>query len=60
MSIASFASVNDAPVGVASQSFSFLFYLTTGIVKQLLKTTRNKRKKHNKIVMLAISRLNSI
>ena len=26
----------------------------------MLKTTRNKRKKHNKIVMLARSKLNSI
>ena len=31
-----------------------------GIVKKLLKTTRNKKKKHNKIVMLARSKLNSI
>ena len=29
-------------------------------MKKLLKTTRNKKKKHNKIVMLAISKLNSI
>ena len=32
----------------------------TGIIKKLLKTTRNKRKKHNKIVMSAGSKLNSI
>ena len=29
-------------------------------MKKLLKTTRNKKKKHNKIVMLAKSKLNSI
>ena len=29
-------------------------------MKKLLKTTRNKRKKHNKIVMLARSKLNGI
>ena len=34
--------------------------MSTGIVKKLLKTTRNKKKKHNKIVMLARSKLNSI
>ena len=30
------------------------------IVKKLFKTTRNKKKKHNKAVMLARSRLNSV
>ena len=39
---------------------SLAFSITTGIVKKLLKTTRNKNKKHNKIVMLARSKLNSI
>ena len=34
--------------------------MTTGITKKLLKITRNKRKKHNKIVILAKSKLNSI
>ena len=29
-------------------------------MKKLLKTTRNKKKKHNKVVMLARSKLNSI
>ena len=29
-------------------------------MKKLLKTTRNKKKKHNKIVMLARSKLNSL
>ena len=39
---------------------SFAFSITTGFVKQFLKTTRNKKKKHIKIVMLARSKLNSI
>ena len=34
--------------------------MSTGLVKKLLKTTRNKKKKHNKIAMLAGSNLNSI
>ena len=34
--------------------------LATGIIKKLLSITRNKTKKHNKIVMLAKSKLNSI
>ena len=36
------------------------FLLATGIIKKLLGTTRNKKKKHNKILMLAKSKLNSI
>ena len=59
ISIASFAIVVGAPVGIASASFSLSFLIYTGIVKKLLKTTRNKWKKHNKIVMLARSKLNS-
>ena len=59
ISIASFATVIRAPVGIISASFSLAFSISTGIVKKLLKTTWNK-KKHNKIVMLARSKLNSI
>ena len=47
--IASFATVTGAPVGIASGSFSLAFSVTTEIVKKLLKTTRNKKKKYNKI-----------
>ena len=58
--IASFATVIGASVGKTSASFSLAFSISTGIIKKLLKTTRNKKKKHNKIVMLARSKLNSI
>ena len=44
ISIASFAIVIGAPVGIASASFSFAFSITTGIVKKLLKATQNKKK----------------
>ena len=60
ISIASFATFIGTPVGIASASPSLTFSLSTGIVKKLLKTTRNKKKKYNKIVMLARSKLNSI
>ena len=43
-----------------SASCSLTFSITTGFVKKFLKTIRNKKKKHNKIVMLARSKLNSI
>ena len=60
ISIASFATFIGAPVGMMSASCSLAFSVTTGFVKKFLKTTRNKNKKHNKIVMLARTKLNSI
>ena len=60
ISIASFATVIGTPVGIASANLSLTFSLSTGTVKKLLKTTRNKKKKHNKIIMLTRSKLNSI
>ena len=60
ISIITFTSVIGIPAGIASASFTFIFSLITGIIKKLLKITRNKKKKHNKIVMLAKSKLNSI
>ena len=56
----SFSSVIGAPAGIASASFTLIFSLTTGIVKKLLDKTRKKRKKHDKILMSAKSKLNSI
>ena len=47
ISIASFATVIGAPVGIPSLCFSLAFSVSTGIVK--------KMKKHNKIVILARS-----
>ena len=60
ISIASFASVIRVPAGIIGTSFGFTFSITSGFVKKYLKTIRNKKKKHNKIVMLARSKLNSI
>ena len=45
---------------MANVSFSLAFSISTGIVKKLLKITRDKKKKHNKIVMLARNKLNRI
>ena len=58
--IISHATVAGAPVGIASAGFTIVFSLATGIIKKLLKTARNKKKKHNKIFMLPKSKLNSI
>ena len=61
ISIISFTSVIGVPAEIESASFTLMiFFLTTGIMKKLLKITRNKKKKQNKIVMLAKSKLNSI
>ena len=60
ISIASFANFVGTPVRIMSASCSLACSIATGIVKKLLKTTRNKKKKHNKIVTLSRSKLNSI
>ena len=60
MSIISFTSIVGAPVGIAGASFTLISSLTTGIIKKLLSTTGNKKKKHDKTLMLAKSKLNSI
>ena len=53
-------SVVGAPVPVASASFTLIFSLAIGIVQKLISITRNKKKKHDKILMVAKSKLNSI
>ena len=61
ISIISFTGIIRVPVGITSASFTLeFFFLTTGIMKKLLKITRNKKRKHNETVMLAKSKLNSI
>ena len=50
ISIASFAAVIGTPVVITSASLSLTFSLCTGLVKELLKATRKKKKKHNKIL----------
>ena len=43
ISIISFTSVIGIPVGIASASFTSIFSLTTGMIRKLLKITRNKK-----------------
>ena len=43
-----------------SAKCSLTFSITTGFVKKFLRTLRNEKKKDNKIVMLARSKLNRI
>ena len=52
--IVSHTIVVGAPVGIESAGFTIVFSLATGIIKKLLSTTRSKKKKHDKILMLAL------
>ena len=60
LSIASYATVVGIPVGIAGVSLTLIFTVTTGVVKTLLNITRKKKKKHNKIITVARSKLNII
>ena len=60
ISIISFASAIGALAKVVSASLTLIFSITTGIVKKLLDIIRKKKKRYNKIIMLAKSKLNSI
>ena len=60
VSITYFTTVIRTPVGIATVSFTLIFSLTTGLTKKLLSITRNKKKKHDKRLALAKSKLNSI
>ena len=60
VSVCSFTSVVGAPVGIESANFTLIFPITSEIVKKLLSMTRNKKKKHDKVIMLTKSKLNSI
>ena len=59
LSIASYAASVGIPVGTAGSSLTLIFTIGTGISKSLLKVTK-KKKKHNKIIALAKSKLNTI
>ena len=58
--IASHAAVVGIPVGIAGASLTLIVTITIGVVKKLLNITRKKKKKHNKIIALARSKLNII
>ena len=60
LSIASHAAVVGIPVGIAGSSLTLIFTIGTGINTSLLKVTKRRKKKHNKIIALAKSKLNMI
>ena len=60
LSIASYTSVVGIPVGITCASLNLVFTLGTGISKSLLNLTEKRKKKHNKIIVLAKNKLNTI
>ena len=60
LSIASYASVVGIPAGMTGASLTLVFTTGTGISKSLLKLTKKRKKKHNKIIVLAKNKLNMI
>ena len=60
LSIASYASVVGMPAGITGASLTLVFMIGTGISKSLLKLTKKRKKKHNKIIVLAKNKLNTI
>ena len=60
LSIASYATTVGIPAGIAGASLTLIFTVTTGVVKTMLNITRKNKKKHNKIISLARSKLNII
>ena len=60
LSIASYASVVGIPAGITGASLTLVFTIGTGISKSLLKLTKKRKKKHNKIIVLGKNKLNTI
>ena len=60
LSIASYASVVGIPADITGASLTLIFTIGTGISKSLLKLTKKRKKKHNKIIALAKNKLNTI
>ena len=58
LSIASHATVIGIPVGIAGASLTLIFTISNGVNKSLLRVTKKRQKKHNKIIALAKSKLN--
>ena len=60
LSIASYASVVGTPAGIAGSSLTLIFTIVTGINKSLLKVTKKRKKRQNKIIALTKNKLNTI
>ena len=60
VSISAFASLVGIPVGIASSTIGLKICVITAGIKKYKSIIKKKRKKHDKIVLLPKSKLNSI
>ena len=60
LSIASQATVIGIPADITGDSLTLILTIGAGISKSLLKVTKKRKKKHNRIIALAKSKLNTI
>ena len=60
LSIVSHATVVGLPVGISGASLTLICTLATGIVKKMLSVRRKKKKKHDKIIVLAKNKLSIV
>ena len=60
LSIVSYASVVGVSAGITGASLTLVFRIGTRISKSLLKVTKKRKKRHNKIIVLAKNKLNTI
>ena len=57
LSIALYATVVGLPVGIAGSSLILIFTISTGVNKSLLRVTKKRKEKHNKIITLVMKNL---
>ena len=57
---ASFGTLVGIPVAIAGSSLTLIFTIGTGLNKSLLRVTKKRKKKYNKIIVLAKSKLSMI
>ena len=60
LSILSHATIVEIPIGIGGASLTIIFTAATGVVKKLLNVTRKNKKKNNKKIALARSKLDII
>ena len=60
ISISAFASLVGIPTGLMSPAMGLKIFSITAGIKKYKSLVKKKKKKHNKIVLLAKSKLNSI
>ena len=60
LSIDSYASAVGTPADIVGSSLTLIFTIGTDISKSLLKVTKKRKKKHNKIIALAKCKLSDI